>query len=104
VQPFETWLLPTEHAPHFEDLEPGGLDRLANVLADVLRRVEAVVPEAAYNLLLRTAPWVGAGQSWCHWRIEILPRTSMVAGFELASGIFINPHAPERAAGKLRSI
>jgi UDPglucose--hexose-1-phosphate uridylyltransferase len=104
VQPFEVWLLPTEHAPSFEDLEPDSLDGLANALADVVRRVETLVPDAAYNMLVRTAPWHPAGQSWCHWRIEILPRTSSMAGFELASGIFINPLAPERAASKLRSI
>jgi UDPglucose--hexose-1-phosphate uridylyltransferase len=104
IQPFETWLLPVEHAASFEDLQPDNLVRLANILVDVLRRVEAVAPEAAYNMLLRTAPWQPAGQTWCHWRIEILPRASALAGFELASGVFINPLAPERAASKLRSI
>jgi UDPglucose--hexose-1-phosphate uridylyltransferase len=65
--------------------------------------VEAVVPEAAYNLILRTAPWRGDSAQF-HWRIELLPRSCALAGFELATGLAINPVAPERAAGKLRSI
>jgi UDPglucose--hexose-1-phosphate uridylyltransferase len=104
LQPYEAWLLPERHAPFFEDLEPDSLDQLASVLVDLVRRVEAVVPKAAYNMLLRTSPWHGEGRSWTHWRFEILPRSSDVAGFELASGVFINPLAPERAASKLRSI
>ena len=65
--------------------------------------MESVVPEAAYNMLLRTAPWRADGDDWCHWRIELLPRTNAFAGLELATGMFINPLAPERAASKLRS-
>jgi UDPglucose--hexose-1-phosphate uridylyltransferase len=104
VQPFEAWLLPARHEPFFEDSRSDSLDRLTTVLFDLLRRIEAVVPESAYNMLLRTGPWLGGGHDWCHWRIEILPRSSSFAGFELASGMFINSLAPERAASKLRSI
>ena len=104
VQPFEAWLMPAQHEPFFEDSQSDSLDRLAPVLFELLRRIEAIVPESAYNMLVRTAPWVDGGHKWCHWRIEILPRTSAFAGFELASGMFINSLAPERAASKLRSI
>jgi UDPglucose--hexose-1-phosphate uridylyltransferase len=104
LQPYEVWLLPAEHEPFFEDLPSDRLDRLANILLDLARRVEAVAPESAHNLLLRTSPWQVGGRNWHHWRIEILPRTSAFAGFELATGMFINSVAPERAASKLRSI
>jgi UDPglucose--hexose-1-phosphate uridylyltransferase len=104
VQPFEAWLLPARHEPFIEESRSDSLDRLTPVLFDLLRRVERVVPESAYNMLLRTGPWLGGGHEGCHWRIEILPRSSSFAGFELASGMFINSLAPERAASKLRSI
>jgi UDPglucose--hexose-1-phosphate uridylyltransferase len=104
VQPFEAWLLPARHEPFIEEPQSDSLDRLTTVLFDLLRRIERVVPESAYNMLLRTAPWLGGGHDGCHWRIEILPRSSSFAGFELASGMFINSLAPERAASKLRSI
>jgi UDPglucose--hexose-1-phosphate uridylyltransferase len=37
-----------------------------------------------------------------HWHVEIIPRTSVVAGFELGSGVFANSVAPEQAAALLR--
>jgi UDPglucose--hexose-1-phosphate uridylyltransferase len=102
-QPFEVWLFPAVHSPSFEDSPPALLDGLAKAIHDVIARVEAVLPEAAYNLLLRTMPWRGCDAAWSHWRIELLPRTTGLAGLELGTGVFINSVAPERAARKLRS-
>jgi UDPglucose--hexose-1-phosphate uridylyltransferase len=102
-QPFEVWLLPVEHSASFEDSPPAVLDKLAGALHGLIARVEEVVPDAAYNLLLRTMPWRGCNAAWSHWRIEVLPRTTGLAGLELGAGVFINSLAPERAAGKLRS-
>jgi UDPglucose--hexose-1-phosphate uridylyltransferase len=39
-----------------------------------------------------------------HWHLEILPRLSKIAGFELASGYYINTVAPEIAAGQLCAV
>jgi UDPglucose--hexose-1-phosphate uridylyltransferase len=103
VQPYEVWLLPVAHLPSFEDLTPAMFGRLAESLHHLIARVETVVPEAAYNLLVRTMPWQGCDPPWSHWRIELLPRTTALAGLELGAGVFINPVAPEHAAGKLRS-
>ena len=103
-QPWEVWLLPAQHQPAFElQNSPAAIDRLADVFHDLVRRVEATVPEASYNMLLRTAPWVDGVDSWCHWRIELLPRVSPFAGLELAAGIHINPLSPEHAAQHLRA-
>jgi UDPglucose--hexose-1-phosphate uridylyltransferase len=104
LQPFETWLMPQQHASAFEHISPEGLQALADALHWLILRIERVVPDAAYNLLVRTAPWQGNSGPWHHWRIELLPRATPLAGFELATGMFINPLAPERAASKLRSV
>jgi len=103
-QPYEVWLLPADHSSSFEDLRPEGLDQLAQAFRELILRIEAIMPEPAYNLLLRTAAWDGRGGDWSHWRMELLPRVTALAGFELASNFFINPVAPERAASKLRSV
>jgi UDPglucose--hexose-1-phosphate uridylyltransferase len=104
LQPFEVWLMPKEHASAFEQNSSDGFQGLTEALHWLILRIERVVPDAAYNLLIRTAPWHGELSAWCHWRIELLPRATPLAGFELATGMFINPLAPERAAGKLRSL
>jgi UDPglucose--hexose-1-phosphate uridylyltransferase len=70
----------------------------------LLARLEQTVPDAAYNMLLRTAPWQTGCDNWCHWRIEFLPRVNAFAGFELATAVHINPLAPEAAARQLRTL
>ena len=51
------------------------------------------------NLWVRTAPR-GAGE-FC-WHIDLLPRLTNRAGFELGTGVEINVYPPERAAADLR--
>ena len=96
--------MPKQHASTFEHISSEGLQSLADALHWLILRIEPVVPDAAYNLLVRTAPWQVDAGPWHHWRIELLPRATPLAGFELATGMFINPLAPERAASKLRSV
>jgi len=102
LQPHEVWLLPLGHQSSFEQAAPDARRRLAGVLHVLLRRLEACIPHAAYNLLLRTAPFSASCDAWYHWRIELLPRVNAIAGFEIATGIHINSFAPERAAVQLR--
>ena len=104
LQPHEIWLLPDHHEPALEQVSsPDASARLADVLQPLLERLELIVPDAAYNMLLRTAPWRVDCDNWCHWRIELIPRVNAFSGFEIATGVHINPLAPERAARQLRS-
>lgn len=102
LHPCEIWILPTQHEPWFERRPTDHELSLAGALQAILARVEAVVPTAAYNLVVRTAPWNTPAESG-HWRIEILPRMNSLAGFELATGIHINAISPAEAAKRLRS-
>jgi UDPglucose--hexose-1-phosphate uridylyltransferase len=38
-----------------------------------------------------------------HWRLRIVPQQTVPGGFELASGLAINPSLPEEDAAILRS-
>jgi UDPglucose--hexose-1-phosphate uridylyltransferase len=104
LQPCETWIMPALHQPSFElAMDDASVEQLSQVLHTLVTRLERILPEASYNLLLRTAPWTGDCNRSYHWRIELVPRLNAVAGLESATGIFINPVAPERAAAELRS-
>jgi UDPglucose--hexose-1-phosphate uridylyltransferase len=104
LQPCEVWLMPTEHEPWFERRSPANVaGRVAEVLHRLVARIESIVPHSAYNLLVRTAPWLPSAEACGHWRIEVLPRVNSLAGIELATGIHINPISPTRAAKELRA-
>jgi orotidine-5'-phosphate decarboxylase len=51
------------------------------------------------NLWVRTAP---RGAEQFHWHVDIAPRLTIKAGFELGTGVDINVYPPERAASDLR--
>jgi len=102
--PFETHLVPKEHAPHFEAIDDGGVVELAGLLWTTLKRVERALDSPAYNVLIHTAPLNGPSTDAWHWRLEIIPRVAGVAGFEWGTGFFINTVPPESAAAYLRDL
>ncbi len=52
-----------------------------------------------FNLWVRTAP---REPTSFHWHVDIVPRLTVLAGFELGTGTPINVYPPERAASDLR--
>ena len=48
--PFETWVLPRDHAARFDGLDVATLVDLGAMLADVAEAFDRVLPQAAYNL------------------------------------------------------
>jgi UDPglucose--hexose-1-phosphate uridylyltransferase len=100
--PYETWVLPRRHAAHYDRLTTAELTDVSAVIRAVLRRLGAVVPDASYNYVLHTAPAAAGEVPHYHWHWEVLPRLTGIAGYELASGYFLNPVPPEVAATRLR--
>ncbi len=99
--PFETWIVPRRPAPQFECEPDFILTEAARLVRDTIVRFEKIVNRPAYNYWLHSAPLRDA-TGRIHWRIEVAPRLARLAGFEIGSGCFINPVAPEDAAACLR--
>lgn len=99
-QPYETWILPEQHAAHFTAIDDAQLHAQARVLLELLGRLEAVSPNVAYNLLLHTAP-TKTPEAGFHWHWEVVPRLTHEAGLEWGGGVYISPLSPERAARQL---
>lgn len=93
--PFELRVVPRREAASFADDTAGGaMIRMAmRLLAARFDRS----PEL--NLWVRTAP---RGAEHFHWHVDIAPRLTVKAAFELATGVDINIYPPERAAADLR--
>jgi UDPglucose--hexose-1-phosphate uridylyltransferase len=101
--PFETWILPEGHRSSYEDAEGMDSEALARVLGEVLRRMNSVLGDPAWNLSLHSSPLKTPTLDHFHWHIEISPKLTKVAGFEWGTGFFINPTPPEEAARYLRT-
>ena len=107
--PYECWLLPRYHASDFETTGQEYLFELAGLLKGLLGRLEARLPEPAFNLFLYSGPnrdhrpghWTTIDDDF-HWHIVILPRQTQVAGFEVGTGFYSNSVLPEAAAITLR--
>jgi UDPglucose--hexose-1-phosphate uridylyltransferase len=93
--PYELRIVPRRAAPRFEEDTVG-----AAMIRVALRLLAARFdgpPEL--NLWVATAP---RGSEDFHWHVDIAPRLTVKAGFELGAGVDINIYPPERAAADLR--
>ncbi len=77
---------------------------MASSLQAILGKLFKGLNDPDYNLFLHTAPTDFVGSDHYHWHIEIVPKTSVWAGFEIGTGIEISTIAPETAAEYLREI
>lgn len=93
--PFELRVLPRREAASFADDETGAA-MIRTAMRALASRFDGS-PEL--NLWVRTAP---RGSESFHWHVDIAPRLTIKAGFELGTGVDINIYPPERAASDLR--
>jgi len=100
--PFEIWIMPTKHQACFSDLSDQEKPGLAAILQDCLARLQRKLNDPDYNYIINTAARYRAGEPHLHWYLQIRPRLTTQAGFEIGSGISINPSLPEEDAAFLR--
>ena len=100
--PYETWIAPKHRGAMFETTDQAVRDDVAEMTQKVIRALENVLPEPAYNLLVRSAPFDNSANDYYDWHVEFYPRIGKAAGFEWGTGCFINPVSPEHAATELR--
>lgn len=103
-QPCETWILPTSREAYFHVTSPARVAALAELARDIVGRLARVLPKSDYNWWLHEAPWHDAGDvsdRW-YWHLEILPRTTPLAGFELGTGCHVSAWPATEAAARLR--
>jgi UDPglucose--hexose-1-phosphate uridylyltransferase len=73
---------------------------VTEALQDALGRVHRVLGDVAYNVVVNTAP--RDDDRPFHWWVDLVPRVGVIAGFEMGSGVMVNPVEPQMAAAMLR--
>ena len=77
------------------------IEDFAKMLKDTLCRIKNVLNDPPFNYVLHMAPfrrpktgyWGSIDEDY-HWHLEITPRITKLAGFELGSDFYINPTPP----------
>lgn len=100
--PFTMVLQPKKHAASFDEINEDELKDLARCLKETLGKLYKGLGDPDYNYTIRSIPIREKGVEYFHWTLNIVPRLTQPAGFEMGSGIFINTSLPEEAAKYLR--
>ncbi len=100
---FEIWVVPKNHISSYSDFDEKLLDDLGETLKVLLNKVKKIRKGICFNLCFQDEP-KNTSKGIFHWHLRILPRIGAPAGFEFATGSYINPMLPEEAAEKLREL
>jgi UDPglucose--hexose-1-phosphate uridylyltransferase len=104
LSPFHMWIVPRKHRACFLQVPQEELADLGHVLREVMRRIYVGLNDPDFNMVIRSAPVKEQNNPHLHWYITIVLRLSFMAGFEMGSGMHINPSLPEACAEFLRDV
>ena len=99
--PYQTWFLPKRLESGWTDMDQVEREELGRLLRKYVARLETLLDNPAYNVLFHQPPTSASFRGGGY--VELLPRLTRAAGYELGTDIWVNPVAPELAAEQLRS-
>jgi UDPglucose--hexose-1-phosphate uridylyltransferase len=103
-QPFETWIVPKNIKASFGSIDDEEARQFARILQRALYRLYVGLNDPDFNFVIHTAPVRDENRSYYAWYMQVLPRMSTPAGFEIGSGMTINTTFPEETAAFMRNI
>jgi UDPglucose--hexose-1-phosphate uridylyltransferase len=102
--PFEVWIAPLTHETFFE--ENTHTPDLAKILHLILQKLQILIPQIEFNLVIHTGPnknsvprlgyWRTLERDF-HWHIEIEPNIPSLMTFREDTGFVVNFLPPEKA-------
>lgn len=102
LSPFHLWVFPKQHMPSFGNVSDEDIEAMAPLLKEVHQRLYHGLNDPSYNMVLRTLSPFRSRSEYVHWYMSIVPRVMPSSGFELGTGIYVNPSVPEEIAQFLR--
>ncbi len=101
-KPFEISILPLRHHDSLRDTPGAALRGVAELARVAARKLRQYLRDPDYNFFIHDTPLDRKAYPHHHWHVEMVPRLSIDAGFELSTSIIINVMDPDRAAAMLR--
>jgi UDPglucose--hexose-1-phosphate uridylyltransferase len=101
LYPFEIIISPKEHIGSISSLNQQQIHDLAQILKNIYKKLYGVLGDFHYNMIFKTPI---ESLEYYTFYIQIIPRIYMLAGYELATNMRINPVTPEMAAQKLKEV
>lgn len=103
VTDFEVRIAPMAHRADFAQVPGEELTATGAALRAVLGALRDDLDDPAYNLVLHTAPTGWETAPFLSWHLSVMPRLTVPAGLELATGMPVLTTAPEDCARRLRA-
>lgn len=109
--PFEMIITSKSTLGQIDTLSDSAIAQVAPLLLSTLQSLKKQLGYLAFNLSISTPPLQEESAGYdilshtdkmCRFAIRIMPRLYHLAGFELSTGMMINPVLPEQAAKLLR--
>ena len=80
---------------------PGSRNEV-EALQVTLKALHDGLNDPPFNYFIHSAPFKADAADAYHWHLELIPKLSTAAGFELGTGMWINVVKPEESAAFLR--
>jgi UDPglucose--hexose-1-phosphate uridylyltransferase len=100
AHPYQLRIAHHDAGARFDLADDAVADAVAMASRDALVLLRTALGDAPYNVIVYSAP---RDREPFHWYVEVVPRVSVPAGFELATEILVNTVPPDQAAELLRA-
>lgn len=97
--PFEVWVMPKRHVKTLDELNSDEKYSFALAVKKILLALDKMINKPSYNFYFHISPKNGD----LHLHLEVCPKLSIQAGFEIGSDMYINVLLPEDAAKHYKS-
>jgi UDPglucose--hexose-1-phosphate uridylyltransferase len=101
---FHIWIFPKRHSGCFADIREEEIWDLAKNLKSTIKKLYYGLEHPDFNYSIRAGKPSNTDSEFIHWYVSIVPRVEMTTGFELGSGMHVNPLLPEKSAEFLRNV
>lgn len=93
--PYEIWIIPLKHYSNITEFDDIMIERLSEIFLKTINALNKIFKDVNFNICFE-------GGNNLHWYLQIIPRLTGLAGFELGTECSIDIYAPEEAAQKLK--